>query len=310
MPIIDVALVRNTLGQANRDAIDRANLIRAPIDLGSSLWIGRLDHDTTTAIVEACEPPGLNVPLNRPWGVMYTLYRTDPPEVPESRYQWDPDRRISLGIRMSRLVHPTSIGYEFTARVVDNGASAPRVIAPSHIKGWGTRAYVVDTQNNWLTIDHAAEMRRLLAVYDHAQVPERVKSALFYFEYAALTYFIDLRWVAITTACESLVHIDGEREPSQPQRYARSTNVFVTRMARLSALALDAPLSEADLIAMYRQRSALAHGQDFTGLTPEKRRLYCLQEDALRAILRKAVLERQFAELFQSDASVQAAFPL
>ncbi len=310
MPVLDVALVRNTLAQANRAAINRANLIRDPVDLGNSLWIGRLDQDTTNAIVEACEPPGLNFSLNRAWGVMYTMFRTDPPAGQESRYQWDPDGRISLGIRMSRLVHPTTIGYEFTARVVDDGEPPRHVIAPSLIKGWGTRAYVVDTANNWLTIDHAAQVRRLLASYDHGQLPERVKSALFYFEYAALTYFIDLRWVAITTACESLVHIDGEREPGNPKRYARSTHVFVTRMSRLSNMVLGAPLPETDLIAMYRQRSALAHGQDFTGLTPEKRRLYCLQEDTVRAILRKAVLERQFAELFQSDVSVQAAFPL
>ena len=310
MAVTDVALVRNTLADAPRESIDRANLIRDPIDLGGQLWLGRLDQELTDQILDACEPRGLNYQVNRVWGVMYALYRTDAPYQPQSLYQWDPDHRLSLAIRMSRLAHPTSLGYEFSARIVEHQGLRQRIIAPSYIKGWGTKAYVVNTQTNWLTIDHAHQLRRLLAAYDHDALSERIKSALFYFEYAALTHFIDLRWVSLTTACESLVHIDGERDPANPRRYARSTQVFVTRMTELARAMLGAAVPEVDLRAMYRARSALAHGQDFTGLTPEKRRLYVLHEDTLRAILRKAVLEPAFAATFRDDASVQAALPL
>jgi len=307
MTVTDVALARNTLSDT---PIDRTTLIRQPIDLGGQLWLGRLDQTLTGQILDACEPRGLNYQVNRAWGVMYALYRTDAPRQPGSLYQWDPDHRLSLAMRMSRLVHPTSLAYEFSARVVENEGSPDRIIAPSYIKGWGTRAYVVNTQMNWLTTDHASQLRQLLTVYDHDALPERVKSALFYFEYAALTYFIDLRWVSLTTACESLIHIDGERDPANPQRFAGSTQVFVTRMSQLTRAVLGAALPEVDLRAMYRARSALAHGQDFTGLTSENRRLYVLHEDTLRAILRKVVLEQAFAATFQDDTSIQATLPL
>lgn len=310
MTVTDVALVRNTLSDAPRDAIDRANLIRKPIDLGGQLWIGRLNHALTEQILDACEPRGLNYQVNRVWGVMYSLYRTDAPSLPQSRYQWDPDHLLSLAIRMSRLIHPTALAYEFSARIVEDEGEAARIVAPSYIKGWGTKAYVVNTETNWLTADHALQLRPLLAAYNHDQLPERVKSALFYFEYAALTHFIDLRWVALTTACESLVHIDRERDPANPSRYVGSTRVFVTRMFRLAQLVGEAPITEVDLTDMYRQRSALAHGQDFTGLTPEKRRLYVLHENTLRAILRKTVLDPALAATFRDDTSIQSVLPL
>jgi hypothetical protein len=194
--------------------------------------------------------------------------------------------------------------------VVDQPDSPQRVIAPSRIKGWGTKAYVHDTESNYLTATHAAELRDLLAAYRHDALPERVKSALFYYEYAALTYFTELRWVALTTACESLVHIDGERESQNPAKYARSTRVFVTRMSRLTEFALGKAISDDDLAKMYRQRSALAHGQDFAGMTPEKRSLYGLQERALMLILKKAVLDPAFGAMFRDEAAVQAALPL
>jgi hypothetical protein len=307
--LTDVVLVRNQLDKASQDRLQRTTLIKKPMDLGDDLWIGCLDSDLRDQILKACQSPGLNYALSRAWGVMYALYRTNPPEDSASQYGWDPDGRLSLAIRLSRLVHPTSIDYEYTARVIDR-TGEQRIIAPSHIVGWGTTAYVLDTASNWLTTSDVAELRTLLASHHHDSLSERVKSALFYYEYAALTYFTDLRWVAITTACESLIHIDGERDPKDSRRYAGSTRVFVSRMSHLTGLVLPEPVSDHDLTDMYRQRSALAHGQDFTGFTPEKRRLYGLHENSLRCILKRAVLDPAFAAMFRDDAAIQAAMPI
>jgi hypothetical protein len=169
---------------------------------------------------------------------------------------------------------------------------------------------VLDTDADYLTVDNALVLRQLLAVYDHATTSERLKSALFYFEMVALTQWVELRWVTLTTACESLIHVDGERDPNNPARYAGSTYVFVRRMALLTTLVDGAPIPDDDLREMYRQRSALAHGLDFTGMTPEARRLYGNQESALRRILLKAVLEPAFAALFVTDPSIQTVLPL
>lgn len=308
--MIDVALVRSTLSEATPGSIDESKKIRDPIDLGRDVWIGRLEQELTNQIRKACMPAGLNWPLHYAWGVMYSMFRVNAPENPQSQCQWDPDGQLNRAIRLSRLVHPTSVSCELTARVADPPEVQTRVIAPSHIKGLGSQAYVLDTAHNWLTTDDASVLRQLIATYDHPTTCERVKSALFYFEYVAATYWVDLRWVTLTTACESLIHIDGERDPANPTKFAGSTHVFVQRMSRLTNAIYGAPLPEADLREMYRQRSALAHGLDFTGMTPENRRLYGSQEDALRRILLKAVLEPTFAATFGDDAEIQAAWPL
>lgn len=308
--MIDVALVRNQLTYAVPGTIARTKRIDAPIDLGHDLWLGRLDHELIDQVRDACMPAGLHFPLHHAWGFMYSMFRTNAPQNPNSQYQWDPDGRLNLAIRLSRLVHPTSISCEFTARVADPPEVATRVIAPSHIKGWGAKAQVLDTDADRLTAEDAAVLRQLLAVYNHATTSERLKSALFYFEMVALTKWVDLRWVTLTTACESLIHVDGERDPGNPARYSGSTNVFVRRMSRLTTLVDGAPLPDDDLRQMYRQRSALAHGLVFTGMTPEKRRLYGSHENALRRILLKAVLDPAFAAFFLTDESIQAALPL
>jgi hypothetical protein len=300
-------MFRNTLSPATLQAIDRATLIREPIALGKNLWIGRLDAQLEKDVCRACEPRGLNHDVYRIWRVAYALYRSDAPSAGESRFQWDPDGLAGLAIRMSRLVHPTSIGYQITARVIEENGE--RIIAPSYVEGWGVAAYVVDPQTNRLSVDQAQELRSLITAYDDKALADRVKSALFYFECAALTRYADPRWVSLTTACESLVHIDDEPDPANPSRHARATEVFVRRMRRLTDT-VGKPVSDGDLRAMYRARSAIAHGQDISGLTPEKSRLYTLHEDALRAILRKAVLEPQFAATFRDDTSIQTTLPL
>jgi hypothetical protein len=131
---------------------------------------------------------------------------------------------------------------------------------------------------------------------------------MWYFEAAARNYFVEIRWLLLTTGLESLVHIKDERLHNKS--FARPTKVFVDRLLALGGIDCTFAVSEEDLIKMYKERSMVAHGISIGSLDPEKKSLYRREENLLRDILRKALLEPNFAAIFQSNASVQSHLPL
>jgi hypothetical protein len=171
-----------------------------------------------------------------------------------------------------------------------------------------THAFVINLKNAWLTPDDIPELVGLSTAYFAQKLCGRITSALWYFEATARSYYIDTRWPLLATCLEALVHIRDERLLSG--RYAGSTKVFVERLLSLAQLDVNLSISEEDLRTIYGWRSHLAHGRIFGNIEPEQQRLYSEMESFARKVLKKAILDRVFHDIFATDQAIEAALPL
>jgi hypothetical protein len=123
----------------------------------------------------------------------------------------------------------------------------------------------------------------------------RLSRALWYNEYAARTYFADVRWTMIATALEALIHTDRRGSTAQ----------FVSRTAKLANVLGIASFTEDNALRFYDRRSSLAHGQGVGSLRPEDQLLYVLGEDLLRTVLARAILDSSFAATFEDEDNIR-----
>lgn len=61
---------------------------------------------------------------------------------------------------------------------------------------------------------------------------------------------------------------------------------------------------------MYVQRSLLAHGLAFGALDEKSKAVYRSQERLVRGVIRKALLDGAFRNIFDSDESIATRLPL
>jgi hypothetical protein len=304
--VMDVVLVPGPY-QDHDPAISRPIVwFDAPIEIAPSICIGDIGHDLSEAVLDACDPSGENFKPHRQFGAPYGFYRTVLSASVKEGLTFDPDNQLCKCIALSRLIHPTSIGFRYSARIRTwkNGA---RQIIPHSRGDLSPDAFLTDTPNNFLVPADAPSILALIQAFDAGPLPQRLHSGMWYCETAFRSYYVDLRWPLLTTGLEALIHIDGERFGG---RFAGSTKVFVDRLLALGGIEAAFLVPENDLRAMYGHRSGLVHGQTLGTLDPARRALYSRKEQLLRGILRKAILDPAFRALFTTDAAIQEGLPL
>ncbi len=273
---------------------------REAIQLDDDLWIGpRADR---SAIIEAVQQRGLNTPLPiRQYASQYAFWRTNAQVDVASLRRFDPDYRLGTCVQLARVIRPTSVAYQFAARVVRE-MGRRRQIIPSGVLGSAAQAFVVDEDANWFRDEDAAALSELLHQFQPERLPARVRKALFYHEHVTRTPLIDIRWPLCITALEVLVHTEEPRSGRMG-----STVQFVTRLFRLTQFVSSLGWTARDLETIYALRSGLVHGigQGADALRPEARRLYMLAEYGLRRIIRSAIARREIAEIFQTATTVR-----
>lgn len=295
-PVTDLAL---KLEPPHR--IPEYTLIREPFQLADDLWIMPKDWDTYRAVAAACDAPGENrgrvADLRAP---AYGIARTSAPEPDKSH--WDPDQRLALCIATSRLVRPTSLGYQFAVRIRGTIGDGACQIIPGPVRGFGTQAWVADANEDYLRQEDLPAIRELVqAFFASPFAPKsRLRQAFWFHEYAALTQLLDIRWLLTATALESLLCLDP----------AQSTRHFTRRLPLLAMAVGCPPLSAADASRMWGMRCAISHGSKHGGLDAEDHRVYSLCEAVLQATLRKAILDHKFRDVFVDADSLEAAFPV
>jgi hypothetical protein len=277
--------------------------------LADDLWLADLCSDFSSEIFDACQMTGKNFSPTRQFGAPYGFIRTNVPKTGGSPYHFDHDHRLLRCIAISRLIHPTSVGFEYSARV-RRWPNGHYEIVPYRPTALNPFAYVADPSQDWLIPDDVHALRELLAAFDASNLPERVNNALWHFETVARTYYIDVRWPLLVTALESLVHIRNERDPHKPKRPAGSTRVFSQRVAQLATRLATASKSEKEFREIYDRRSTLAHGQLLGTLDAPTRQLYIATEEVLRAVLRECIANPSFASTFENDAAINLQYPL
>ena len=176
------------------------------------------------------------------------------------------------------------------------------MIVPGPTQGLGAYAFVAGPAwRNWLTEQDALELRTLLAMYDIDRMPNRIRRAMRHFQYACLTHEFDVRFTLLVTGLEALVNTN-------------SWNVSAQFRKRLAATANDIGMSvsEASAKEAYSFRSNLSHGQRLEGHDIERqtRDSYVMLEELLRRLLKLAVTDQTFASRFESESSIDAAYPI
>lgn len=291
-PVRDVVLFES--GTAASDPRWAASPpIRARVDLGNSVYIERLPDNINRLVKSACAFRGHNWHIEM--GALPTLYAfvRDAP----AGDRWDGDQSLQIAVALSRLCHPTSIGLEFAARVFAPGErhTTDYVVEPSLIAGHGNQAFIPDPDSrNWLSPADVADLPVMIDAFGSA--PDRVQRAAWFHEYASRTEHVPVRLTLAVTGIEALVHVERQR----------STRQFV---AGACGLALDAGLtfSEADATSAYDQRSRSAHGAT---VLAEASPLLISVETILRAAIKRALVDPEYASTFGEDANIRTRFPL
>lgn len=305
--VTDYVVVTNAYDESNAASSRAAERFDPPTQIRGDIWIAQLDTDLCTELLDASDRRGENWLSHRQFHCSYAFYRTNAPAGPGHELHFDADGALSSCIALSRIVHPTAVGFEHALRIRRRGNSA-REIIPAYIENLNAYAFVMDPSENWLIRSDIAILRMLIEAVQANPPQDRLASALWYHEAVSRHYFIDLRWPLLTTCLESLVRIKDERLPNN--RHAGSTKVFVDRLHAIGNLEPALAVPESELRLMYEERSLLTHGLSFVALDEPRKALYRTQERLARGIIRKVLLEPKFRALFASDAALAAGLPL
>jgi len=274
-----------------------------PVQIDSDIWIGPLG-DLKKSVIEASVPPGENWHVHRTYRCQYALWRTDPPTKPVNGIWWDSDQRLHRCIQQLRLVRPTTLAYQYACRLAFD-SSGKRVIRPAGVVGQGALAYLSAGYPDGVQDRDIVQLRKLLHAFKAAELPNRVKNALWMHEHVAWTRLMNIRWPLVVTALEALIHtIDRGRS-----RILGSTEQFCQRLEKLQDLIKECLWSADDLSAIYDLRSSFAHGRggEVDALNGEPLRLYEVAQCGLATILRSCILKQAVADIFRTDSSIRTA---
>lgn len=272
--------------------------IRKRIDLANNLYLDVLPTEDAEKVFEACEPKEYNHNPTRQYGQLYSFIRENPPNSDD--FNWDEDQRLQLCLALSRLVHPTSISTEYAARIFKTSDGTIEKIIPGLVSGNSSAAFVFDTNSDYLTKIDAQNLRQLIEAFERKPLEDPLTRAMWYHEYAARSYEIDLRWTLIATGIEAIVHKDRNK----------STKQFVERVQKLSIAVGVKNITENQAKNMYEFRSSLAHGQGLGKITPEEEELYKKMEDILRLTIQKSILEKAFRDFLSNPDQVRKSWPV
>lgn len=256
------------------------------------------------AIMDTCEPRvfGIAPPPVRQYAQLYSFVREPP--VGHDIYQWDHDNELTAVVSLSRLVHPTFVGFAYAARL-GYETEGVKQIFPARIIGISRHAFLSPSRTrDWLTDADANVLRELVPAL-REELPRRVHNALWHHEYATRTFYLDHRWTLVCTGLEALVHTDPTRNTAQ----------FTKRVQGLAS-ELGINISEPEAVEAYDLRSRLAHGVSFfsagtaQGLSSIQLQLYDRLEDTLRTAVLRSMRDKPFADIFLDDGRIRKRWPI
>lgn len=167
----DVAIHTNSGIFGKEEETKKFPPIQQRIDLSDHIWLGRLDPEMAKAIMDTCEPRVFGTPLPvRQFAQLYSFVRELPEYEYSDIYRWDHDNELTAVVGLSRLIHPTFIGFVYAARV-GYEADGVKQIFPAQISGVSREAFLSPNRTrDWLTEAEASVLRGLVPSL-HLQLP-------------------------------------------------------------------------------------------------------------------------------------------
>jgi hypothetical protein len=284
-------------GEANRLVVTDDAPVFA---LGDNLWIERLNEEFSKEVQRACEPAHSNITVSRWDRHLYSFVRSivEPENTQNSGMQ-----DLLAVVAMSRLIHPTSVGGRYFAKVryLEEGKHEVEAI---QLRGISPDVIIGKRTHDWLSVTDGEKLRELIPWLSNTW-HERVHRAYWNHEYAMRTYYLDARWTLIVSGLESLINTNERKCQLQ----------FVERCSQLAAQG-SIDLTTDELKLGYHLRSKLVHAENFLfGLESalpksEQIALYEKLEELLRETVFRSLTDAAFGESFRDATSVKAAFPV
>lgn len=300
-PVRDVVLIRDmrhaATGASGVYELTPTHFIRVTddVELGPAY---APDDKLPDAIRRACSAPGENFNPVLHETYIYVLVRHRAPTQNQSLFNWDSDQRLQVCIALSRLIRPTSMDFHLSARIIGTGDT--RQIVPGAVYGFGCRAWTSTPGRDWLDQADVDAWGTLADQYFKSTPPDRLRRAMWYHEYAARSFLLEVRTPMCVTGLEALVNTDPFHAGRQ----------FRKRIARLAIAVGASPVSQQRARDMYELRSKLVHGESIAGTPyPDHLNIYMHMEEILRLTLRQSIQDASFASQFTAKATVDAAFP-
>lgn len=281
-----------------------------PFRLSDDIWIERFDEPFAINIQRACEPANYKTVNHVRDRHVYAFVRREPEgekihrRKPGSVVRDEGIIPLFTVIALSRLVHPTTTGNRYCAKIYPFPVNDP-VIQALTVGGANPDVTFGDVAYDWLSPSHGEELRQLMVWVDEARpMLKRVHHALWKHEDAARTYFLDSRFPTVVAGLEALITVEQYKTGAR----------FVRRVGQLAS-EFGIVLTETELTQAFDLRSALAHGQSFLYdlrevLPPDEQPpLYNKLERLLRCVVKRCLLDVEFCARFQDDQSVKEAYP-
>jgi hypothetical protein len=215
--------------------------------LTEDLWIERLDEETAKNIQRACELPHYRIDNFLYDRHLYAFVRR------ASGNETDPGAEELFAVAaLSRLIHPTTIGGRYCAKVFHFGMKDSPIQAVV-FGGLSPDAVLSSKQRDWLSVEDGDNLRRLMPwLRKDKPMHQRIHGAYWNHEYAMRSLYLDSRWLLVVSGLETLINIRDSENKRQ----------FWGRVRQL-AMEFSVDLGDRDLARAYKLRSKLAHGQGF-----------------------------------------------
>jgi hypothetical protein len=268
--------------------------------IADDMYVGKIDDQAAKILLDFGDPNGYQIDApQRQWGYFYAFVR----KVEESAeiHRWDTDQRLQKVIALSRLVRPTSISFRNAGRVRYNDDGSVRHAFPAWLRGVDPDSWLPADKSyrDWLITEELVELKLLSDCMTRATLPVRVSRALWYHEYAARTYYGEVRWILVCTALESMLNTYEYNSGAQ----------FRGRVWQLAGT-LSVAMTEDEARRAWGMRSHLSHGGATGKLTPEEEEIYKKLEEILRGALKKAIVDDSFASVFADDSAIRSRWPI
>jgi hypothetical protein len=270
--------------------------------LTEDIWMERFDRDLGQRIQTACEPQHFNISSAGYDRHLYAFVkRVTKPE--KSKYEGMSE--LAGLVALSRLVHPTSTGDRYCARIFRYGNNNSSIECVRFF-GVSPDVSLIDARRDWLSAQDGQTLLKLVSwLPKDKKMHDRIHRAYWNHESALRSYYLDVKWTLVVSAFEALLN-------------TRDQYVAVQFRERVGQLAkyFSVDMTQTELKAAYNLRSELVHAQNFlfglNNVLPQTEHvpLYTKLESLLRSTLLACLLERTFGDHFRDNSSIDSRWPV